>query len=134
MEPGAGAVQVDRSWSWDEDDSRPASPPGAPAARPEQPAWKLKYARPRTVDASAAALRPFITGHIEPGARVITDAWQGYHGPDASATSTNGEASAPRSSSAGEDLGELLPAVHRVASLAKRWLPGTGQTRHSWSP
>ena len=28
---------------------------------------------------------------------------------------------------AGEDSGELLPAVHRVASLAKRWLLGTHQ-------
>ena len=27
----------------------------------------------------------------------------------------------------GEDTGELLPAVHRVASLAKRWLLGTHQ-------
>jgi ISXO2-like transposase domain len=27
----------------------------------------------------------------------------------------------------GEDPGELLPAVHRVASLAKRWLLGTHQ-------
>ena len=27
----------------------------------------------------------------------------------------------------GEDPGELLPAVHRVASLIKRWLLGTHQ-------
>src|SRR6185312_6522178 len=27
----------------------------------------------------------------------------------------------------GEDPGELLPAVHRVSSLCKRWLPGTHQ-------
>ena len=31
-------------------------------------------------DASAAALHPFVTGHVQPGARVITDAWMGYHG------------------------------------------------------
>ncbi len=31
-------------------------------------------------DASAASLHPFVTGHVEPGATVITDAWQGYSG------------------------------------------------------
>ncbi len=38
----------------------------------------------------------------------------------------SGAASAPPAP-AGEDPGELLPAVHRVASLAKRWLLGTHQ-------
>jgi hypothetical protein len=31
-------------------------------------------------DGSAASLHPFVTGHVEPGAKVITDAWMGYHG------------------------------------------------------
>src|SRR5664279_5882888 len=31
-------------------------------------------------DASATSLHPFVTGHVEPGATVITDAWQGYSG------------------------------------------------------
>jgi len=77
-------------------------------------------------DASAAALRPFITGHIEPGARVITDAWQGYHGLD-SLGYAHERRSQRAARSRGEDPGELLPAVHRVASLAKRWLLGTHQ-------
>ena len=29
-------------------------------------------------DASAGALEPFVTGSIQPGARVITDGWAGY--------------------------------------------------------
>ena len=29
---------------------------------------------------SAASLHPFVSAHVEPGATVITDAWQGYHG------------------------------------------------------
>ncbi len=33
-------------------------------------------------DASAASLHPFVTGHVAPGATVITDAWQGYSGID----------------------------------------------------
>jgi hypothetical protein len=77
-------------------------------------------------DASAAALHPFVTGHVEPGARVITDAWQGYHG-----LAGLGYAHERRSQRAararGQDPSELLPAVHRVASLAKRWLLGTHQ-------
>jgi transposase-like protein len=77
-------------------------------------------------DASAASLHPFVTGNVRPGTRVITDAWQGYRGLDGL-----GYAHERRSQRAararGEDPGELLPAVHRVASLAKRWLLGTHQ-------
>ena len=77
-------------------------------------------------DGSAASLHPFVTEHVEPGTRVITDGWQGYRGID-----KLGYTHEPRSQRAararGEDPGELLPAVHRVASLAKRWLLGTHQ-------
>ena len=77
-------------------------------------------------DASAASLHPFVTDHVEPGATVITDGWMGYHGLD-----RLGYAHDRRSQRAararGEDPGELLPGVHRVASLAKRWLLGTHQ-------
>ncbi len=31
-------------------------------------------------DGSSASLHPFVTSHVEPGAKVITDAWMGYHG------------------------------------------------------
>ena len=77
-------------------------------------------------DASASSLHPFLTAHIEPGATVITDAWPGYAGIEKS-----GYARDRRSQRAardrGEDPGELLPGVHRVASLAKRWLLSTHQ-------
>jgi transposase-like protein len=77
-------------------------------------------------DGSAASLHPFVTGQVEPGARVITDGWQGYRGID-----VLGYTHEPRSQRAartrGEDPGEFLPGVHRVASLAKRWLLSTHQ-------
>jgi transposase-like protein len=77
-------------------------------------------------DASAASLHQFVTDFVEPGARVITDGWRGYCGLD-----KLGYIHRPRSQRAakarGEDPGELLPGVHRVASLAKRWLLGTHQ-------
>ena len=67
-----------------------------------------------------------MTDHVEPGATVFTDGWQGYHGLE-----RLGYVHARRSQRAararGQDTGELLPAVHRVASLAKRWLLGTHQ-------
>jgi transposase-like protein len=77
-------------------------------------------------DASAASLHPFVTGHVEPGAKVITDAWQGYSGLEKLGY-THERRSQRAARARGEDPGELLPAVHRVASLAKRWLLGTHQ-------
>ncbi len=77
-------------------------------------------------DASAASLHPFVKDHVEPGTRVITDGWQGFRGLE-----KLGYVHERRSQRAArardEDPGELLPAVHRIASLAKRWLLGTHQ-------
>ena len=70
-------------------------------------------------DGSASSLHSFVTEHVEPGARVITDGWAGYRGID-----KLGYTYEPRSQRAararGQDPGELLPGVHRVASLVKR--------------
>jgi transposase-like protein len=77
-------------------------------------------------DASGASLGPFVAGSVEPGSRVITDGWVGYNGLAGRGYDherRNQKAAARR----GEDPGELLPAVHRVASLCKRWLLGTHQ-------
>jgi hypothetical protein len=77
-------------------------------------------------DASAASLNPFVTANIDPGAVVITDAWPGYAG-----INDLGYVRDRRSQRAarlrGDDPFALLPEVHRVASLAKRWLLGTHQ-------
>ncbi|MGH6885508.1 MAG: IS1595 family transposase, partial [Geminicoccales bacterium] len=78
------------------------------------------------VDASGASLHAFVTDHVEPGATVITDGWRGYRGLENLGYAR--EARSQRAARArGENPGELLPAVHRVASLAKRWLLGTHQ-------
>jgi len=77
-------------------------------------------------DASATSLHAFVTDHIEPGTTVITDAWQGYRGLDELGYLHN-RRSQRAARAHGQDPGELLPAVHRVASLAKRWLLGTHQ-------
>ena len=75
----------------------------------------------------AASLHPFVTDHVEPGATVFTDGWQGYHGLE-----KLGYVHARRSQRAARARGGRIPAsycpaVHRVASLAKRWLLGTHQ-------
>lgn len=77
-------------------------------------------------DASAKSLHAFVTDHVEPGATVITDAWQGYHGLEELGY-LHKRPSQRAARACGEDPGELLPAVHRVASLIKRWLLGTHQ-------
>ena len=77
-------------------------------------------------DLSAASLHPFVTDHVEPQATVITDAWQGYVGIDVLGYTCqrHSQRAARR---AGIDAYGMLPGVHRIASLAKRWLLGTHQ-------
>ena len=77
-------------------------------------------------DLSAASLHPFVTDHVEPQATVITDAWQGYVGIEVLGYTCqrHSQRAARR---AGIDAYGMLPGVHRIASLAKRWLLGTHQ-------
>src|SRR5262247_3355885 len=77
-------------------------------------------------DGSSASLHPFVTGHVQPGATIITDAWMGYHGL-AGFGYVHQRRSQRAARARGDDPGELLPAVHKVASLAKRWLLSTHQ-------
>jgi transposase-like protein len=77
-------------------------------------------------DASAETLQAFVKDHVEPGSTVVTDGWPSYPG-----LVKLGYKHEARNQSAararGKDPGELLKGVHRIASLAKRWLLGTHQ-------
>jgi len=87
------------------------------------------YGRCRMVpvaDASAESLLAFVSANVEPGATVITDAWQSYRGLEKKGY-IHDRRSQRAASARGEDPGALLPGVHRIASLAKRWLLGTHQ-------
>ena len=77
-------------------------------------------------DASADSLHRFVTDHIEPGATVITDGWSGYAGIERLGY-TRERRSQRAARLAGDDPHVLLPGVHRIASLVKRWLLGTHQ-------
>jgi len=76
-------------------------------------------------DLSSGSLHPFVTDHVESGTRVVTDGWDGYRGLDK--LGYVHERRSQRAALARGEDGRLLPAVHRVASLAKRWLLGTHQ-------
>lgn len=74
-------------------------------------------------DASAASLHPFVVNNIDSGSIVHTDGWEGYTGLDKQGYSHKVTVLRKRKESASE----LLPRVHRVISLLKRWLMGTHQ-------
>lgn len=78
----------------------------------------------RIPDASAINLRSFIIQAIEPGSTVVTDGWEGYTGLEAHGY-THEVQIAKKSSK--ELALKLLPRVHRVVSLLKRWVLGTHQ-------
>jgi transposase-like protein len=79
----------------------------------------------RVWDSSAESLLPFVRAAVAPGSRVITDGWPAYRGLTAAGYSH--EPHVGRGS--GEPADALLPRVHRVVSLLKRWLLGTHQGR-----
>jgi transposase-like protein len=74
-------------------------------------------------DVSGPSLIGFVRDVVAPGATVITDGWQGYHG-----LSKHGYIHERRVLSANaEPAHVVLPGPHRVASLLKRWLLGIHQ-------
>jgi len=73
-------------------------------------------------DASGNSLIPFIQENVEAGSKLITDDWSGYSGIE----NKGYERTIYRQSTA-TDENEMLPHVHLVTSLLKRWLLGTHQ-------
>ncbi len=77
----------------------------------------------RVAEVSAEALEPFVTDTVEPGSSVLTDGWGGYTG-----LSARGYDHLVINQSASPDPAHvLMPGVHRIAALLKRWLLGTHQ-------
>ncbi|MFN2537310.1 MAG: IS1595 family transposase [Mycobacteriales bacterium] len=74
-------------------------------------------------DASGATLRDFVVRNIAPGSTVITDALQSYN-IIVKDGFTHEAINVKRS---GLKAHQLLPGVHRVASLLKSWIKGTLQ-------
>jgi transposase-like protein len=81
----------------------------------------------RILHASEDVLLGFVKGAVTPGAVVITDGWEGYSG-----LKEAGYTHRPRVVSTSEKTASaLLPRVHRVIALLKRWLLGIHQGRVS---
>jgi transposase-like protein len=77
----------------------------------------------RIADCSARSLTPFVCAAIEPGSEVRTDGWRGYK-----QVAAKGYRHVQTVLAAQEEPAHVvMPAVHRVASLLKRWLLGTHQ-------
>jgi transposase-like protein len=75
------------------------------------------------LDASAESLIPFVQDSVVPGSVIHTDGWLGYvplerKGYKHQITFLRGKKKTPS---------ELMPRVHQVVSLLKRWLIGTHQ-------
>jgi len=77
----------------------------------------------RRDDASHASLAGFIQDVVTIGSTIRTDGWSGYKG----LKKLGYEHDVKNISRSEESADELLPHVHRVASLLKRWLLGTLQ-------
>jgi transposase-like protein len=79
-------------------------------------------------DASTENLLPFVECNIEHGSDVITDGWHGYNFLSKSENYNHKEKVITGS---GKKANELLPHVHLVISLLKRWIYGTHQGKVS---
>lgn len=90
----------------------------------QQDGTKIGRVRMKQIpDASSASLHAFITASIEPGSTIVTDGWNGYSGLD----TLGYRHKAINLSRRRKSSSDLLPRVHRVVSLLKRWLMGIHQ-------
>ena len=84
---------------------------------------KLGRARVSIIqDASKDSLHGFIKGNIEVGSKLVTDDWSGFSGIE-----NEGFTREIYNQSKAESDDEMLPHVHLIISLLKRWLLGTHQ-------
>lgn len=77
----------------------------------------------RIPDASGSSLIPFVCNSVEPGSTVLTDSWRGYN-----ALYQQGYIHKKVNlSESGDPAHVVMPGVHRISSLLKRWILGTLQ-------
>ena len=74
-------------------------------------------------NAQSATLKTWLEANVEPGSTLVTDGLLSY----GSATAENYFHEPFNVRASGQPAHIPLPGVHRVASLFKRWLPGTTQ-------
>lgn len=130
----SGTVEVDEAWFGGEEPGLRGRTKGkkslvAIAVERKDPRGWGRCRLAVVQDASAESLHAFVADNLEPGARVVTDGWPSYLG--ITGLGYDHEPHSQRAAAArGEDVSALLPGVHRVASLAKRWMLATHQGRY----
>ena len=77
----------------------------------------------RIGDVTADSLLPFVQSAVAPGSVVHTDGWRGYAG----LTEAGYQHQVSVISGGSDPAHEVMPRVHLIASLLKRWLIGTHQ-------
>jgi transposase-like protein/Zn ribbon nucleic-acid-binding protein len=95
---------------------------------------KIGRVRFRCIDAATAEnLVTFIQENVADGSTIITDGWKGYKSlPIRKEDSESGYIHEVKTiAESGKKAHELLPHVHMVDSLIKRWLTGTHQGKVS---
>jgi transposase-like protein len=73
-------------------------------------------------NASAESLHAFVAENIEQGSQLITDDWSGFSGIE-----SKGYTRQIHVQKYADDEDKMLPHVHTIVSLLKRWLLGTHQ-------
>ena len=86
-------------------------------------AGRIRLRLRRIGDVSGSNLLAFVQGTVAPGSVVHTDGWRGYGG----LTAAGYQHQVSMISGGAEPAHEVMPRVHLVASLLKRWLVGTHQ-------
>src|SRR5512134_3751065 len=122
----AGAVEVDETYVGGLEEGkrgRRTQTKAIVAVAAEKSGRGIGRIRLRRVKDVADSLLPFVQGAVVPGSVVHTDGWSGYSGLAAAGyqhrvTVINGGC---------DPAHEVMPRVHMVASLLKRWLIGTHQ-------
>lgn len=119
-----GTVEVDEAyWGGEEEygNGRLTQDKALIAVAAEEDGKGIGRIRLRSIpDVTRASLHGFIAEVIEPGSTVRTDGWNAYMGLEKYVHDRQVQSHRPE----GE---HLLPRVHRVVSLLKRWLLGTHQ-------
>ena len=123
----AGEIEADETYVGGPEEGkrgREVESKGIVAVAAEQRGRGIGRIRLRRVkDVSAESLLAFLKDAVEPGATIHTDGWRGYAGLPAAGYRHQ----VTVVSGGSEPAHEVMPRVHKVAALLKRWLLGTLQ-------
>lgn len=123
----SGAVEVDESYLGPTEEGmrgRQTRRKALIVVAAEEDGEAIGRIRMRTVaDASSDSLEAFVVDSVEPGTIVHTDGWDGY----VNLSSMGYLHAVSKLHRSRETASEVMPRVHSVVSLLKRWLLGTHQ-------